>query len=61
MRARYLLESSELVRLGAREVVAEEVESAVEIIARMLRSLDVPGTAVAESIDDVRASAASTA
>jgi CPA2 family monovalent cation:H+ antiporter-2 len=41
MRTRYLLERSGLERLGA-EVVAEEVEGGVEIIARLLRRLEVP-------------------
>jgi CPA2 family monovalent cation:H+ antiporter-2 len=42
MRARYLREANALIRAGAHDVVAEEVEGAVEIVARMLRALDVP-------------------
>jgi len=42
MRARYLREANLLLQAGAHDVVAEEVEGAVEIVARMLRALEVP-------------------
>jgi hypothetical protein len=42
MRARYLREANALLEAGAHDVVAEEVESAVEVVARMLRALEVP-------------------
>jgi len=45
MRTRYQGEAQALVELGATEVVAEEVESAAEMIARMLRRLEVPAEA----------------
>lgn len=54
MRTRYMLERERLMKLGARDVVAEEVEGAVEIIARMLRWLDVPRNVIDESIRVVR-------
>jgi CPA2 family monovalent cation:H+ antiporter-2 len=54
MRTRYLLERESLLALGARDVVAEEVEGAVEIIARMLRSIDVPRNVIDELIRGVR-------
>ena len=54
MRARYLAECKELLDMGARDAVAEEVESAVEVIARMLRSLEIPRNVIDESIEDVR-------
>lgn len=55
MRTRYLLERDSLLKLGARDVVAEEVEGAVEIISRMLRSIDVPRNVIEQRIHDVRA------
>ncbi|HVW29714.1 MAG TPA: cation:proton antiporter [Polyangiaceae bacterium] len=45
MRAHYLREANALLEAGAHEVVAEEVESSLEIVARMLRMLDVPDEA----------------
>lgn len=54
MRTRYLLEREPLLKLGAKEVVAEEVEGAVEIISRMLRAIEVPRNVIDESIRDVR-------
>lgn len=41
-RSHYLYETSELLDLGANDVVAEEVEGAVEIVARILRAMEVP-------------------
>jgi CPA2 family monovalent cation:H+ antiporter-2 len=49
-----LLECESLVALGARDVVAEEVEGAIEIIARMLRNIDVPRNVIDELIRSVR-------
>jgi CPA2 family monovalent cation:H+ antiporter-2 len=54
MRTRYLTEREPLFKLGATDVVAEEVQSAVEIIARMLRFIDVPRNVIDESIRHVR-------
>jgi CPA2 family monovalent cation:H+ antiporter-2 len=54
MRTRYLLERERLLKIGASDVVAEEVEGAVEVIARMLRSLEVPRNLIDQSIHDVR-------
>jgi len=54
MRARYLLEREGLMRIGARDVVAEEVEGAVEMIARLLRWIEVPRNVIDERIKDVR-------
>jgi CPA2 family monovalent cation:H+ antiporter-2 len=42
MRTRYLAERGQLLQMGAKEVVAEEVEGAAEMIARMLREVEVP-------------------
>lgn len=55
MRTRYLVERNGLLELGARDVVAEEVEGAVEIIARMLRWIEAPRNVIDERIQRVRA------
>jgi CPA2 family monovalent cation:H+ antiporter-2 len=54
MRTHYLLERQPLLDLGAHDVVAEEVEGAVEVIARMLRTIDVPRNVIDERIRTVR-------
>jgi len=54
MRTRYLLERKELVRLGAAEVVAEEVEGGVELIARLLRRLEIPRNVINRCIREAR-------
>ncbi len=42
MRTHYLGECAELMKVGATDVVAEEVEAALEVLARLLRWCDVP-------------------
>lgn len=54
MRTRYLAEREGLLKLGAKDVVAEEVEGAVEIISRMLRGIDVPRNVIDDRIRGVR-------
>jgi CPA2 family monovalent cation:H+ antiporter-2 len=54
MRTRYLGERERLFALGAKEVVAEEVEGAVEIVTRMLRRAQVPEDAIDARIREVR-------
>jgi len=54
MRTRYLVERDLLRRLGARDVVAEEVEGAIEVIARMLRAVDVPAAEIDGCVRAVR-------
>jgi CPA2 family monovalent cation:H+ antiporter-2 len=54
VRSRYLLERSRLLGMGARDVVAEEVEGAVEIVARLLRWLETPRNLIEASIRTVR-------
>ena len=54
MRTRYLLERRTLMSLGATEVVAEEVEGGVEIIARLLRRLEVPRNVINRCIREAR-------
>ncbi len=55
MRTRFLVDRDPLFGLGARDVVAEEVEGAVEVIARMLRWNEVPRNVIDERIRSVRA------
>ncbi len=54
MRTRYLLEREGLMKLGAHDVVAEEVEGAVEMVSRMLRTIDVPRNVIDQRVRDVR-------
>jgi monovalent cation:H+ antiporter-2, CPA2 family len=55
MRTRYLAEREGLFKMGARDVVAEEVEGAVEVIARLLRSIELPRNVIESSIQGIRA------
>jgi monovalent cation:H+ antiporter-2, CPA2 family len=55
MRTRYLAEREGLMKMGARDVVAEEVEGAVEVIARLLRSIEVPRNVIETSLQAIRA------
>jgi CPA2 family monovalent cation:H+ antiporter-2 len=55
MRTRYLAEREGLLEMGARDVVAEEVEGAVEVIARLLRSIEVPRNIIEASLQSIRA------
>ncbi len=56
VRTRYLQEAPALVALGATNVVAEELEGGVEVLARLLRALDVPRNLIDECIREVRPS-----
>jgi monovalent cation:H+ antiporter-2, CPA2 family len=55
MRTRYLAERDALLKLGARDVVAEEVEGGVEIIARLLRAIETPRNVIDARLRSVRA------
>jgi CPA2 family monovalent cation:H+ antiporter-2 len=55
LRTRYLAERLPLLKLGARDVVAEEVEGGVEVLARLLRWLDMPRNVIDERVQEVRA------
>ncbi|RYZ06441.1 MAG: sodium:proton exchanger [Myxococcales bacterium] len=55
MRTRYLAEREGLMKMGARDVVAEEVEGAVEVIARLLRNIELPRNVIESSIQGIRA------
>lgn len=54
MRSRYLQDRESLLAIGAHDVVAEEVEGAVEVTSRMLRMLDVPRNIIDERIHELR-------
>jgi CPA2 family monovalent cation:H+ antiporter-2 len=54
MRTRYLAEREGLLKMGARDVVAEEVEGAVEVIARLLRAIELPRNVIDETIQAIR-------
>jgi CPA2 family monovalent cation:H+ antiporter-2 len=54
MRARYLAERKPLLETGVRDVVAEEVEGAVEIMARLLRWLEVPRNDIESRVREAR-------
>jgi monovalent cation:H+ antiporter-2, CPA2 family len=54
MRSHYLGERGALLKLGANDVVAEEVEGAIEIISRLLRWADVPRNVIDDRIREAR-------
>jgi CPA2 family monovalent cation:H+ antiporter-2 len=54
VRTRYIREVEELRAAGADEVIPEEFETSIEIVARVLRSLHVPGNLVATQVRVLR-------
>jgi CPA2 family monovalent cation:H+ antiporter-2 len=60
MRAHYHREREGLLALGAREVVAEEVEGAMEILTRLLRSVEIPRNQIERRIAEARRDTQST-
>lgn len=60
MRTRYLGEKEPLLKMGATDVVAEEVEGAVEILSRLLRWLEVPRNVIDDRIDEARSTTQTT-
>jgi CPA2 family monovalent cation:H+ antiporter-2 len=54
VRAHYLSDREALLALGAHEVVVEEVESGVEIVARALHHMGVPRNVVARRVVEAR-------
>jgi CPA2 family monovalent cation:H+ antiporter-2 len=55
VRTHYIGESSTLVELGAADVVSEELEGSVEILARVLRALGLARNVIDSEIDLARA------
>lgn len=60
MRAHYLAEKAALVKMGATDVVAEEVEGGIEILARLLRWLEVPRNVLERRLHEMRESTQTT-
>ena len=54
MRTRYLADRPGLIRLGAADIVAEEVEGGIEVLARLLRWCDVPRNVIDARILQMR-------
>jgi CPA2 family monovalent cation:H+ antiporter-2 len=54
IRTHYLAQRGRLLALGAREVVAEEVEGGLEILARILRWLGIPRNTIDQRIEEAR-------
>jgi CPA2 family monovalent cation:H+ antiporter-2 len=54
VRARYLAEREALLKMGANDVVSGELESAVEIMARVLRMMDIPRNLIDREVALVR-------
>lgn len=55
MRSRALEHRARLLEIGADDVVAEQVEGAVEVVARLLRALDMPRNVIDARIHALRA------
>ncbi len=54
IRTRFKNDRSALTALGATEIVAEEIEASIEIVARLLRRLEVPRNTIEKQIRAVR-------
>ncbi|MBI5845036.1 MAG: cation:proton antiporter [Deltaproteobacteria bacterium] len=54
IRCRYLGEAQGLLEMGATDVVAEEVEAGVEVLARLLRRLEIPRNVIENRISETR-------
>jgi monovalent cation:H+ antiporter-2, CPA2 family len=54
MRTRYIAEEEEAIALGASHVICEELESAVEAVARVMRQLAVPRNLIEERVEQIR-------
>ena len=61
MRSRYLADKPKLTRLGVNDVVAEEVEGGLEVLARLLRWSDVPRNTIDERLHAIREATQTTA
>ncbi len=61
VRTQFLGRTDEFVRLGATNVVASEVEGGLEVLARVLRSLEIPRNVIQTEISKARAVSQSSA
>lgn len=60
LRSHYLAEAPALFGLGAADVVAEEVEGAVEMLVRVLGALETPRNVIEERVREARAATQTT-
>jgi CPA2 family monovalent cation:H+ antiporter-2 len=56
VRSHFLAERENLIHLGANEVITEEVEAGMEVLAIVLRQLAVPRNVIQDQIEQARAS-----
>jgi CPA2 family monovalent cation:H+ antiporter-2 len=54
VRTRYISDVDDLRKLGANEIVPEELETSIEIFARLLEHYDVPRNLVWDFVDQLR-------
>ncbi len=54
VRTKYIAEAPRLLELGATDVIAEELETAMEVVARVLRAAGVPRNIIAERLAHAR-------
>jgi len=54
VRARYLTEKVVLAKIGAQDVVAEEVEGAIEVLVRLMRWLELPRNRIQARVREAR-------
>lgn len=56
VRSHFLAERQNLIQLGATDVITEEVEAGMEVLARVLRRLALPRNVIERQIDEARQS-----
>jgi CPA2 family monovalent cation:H+ antiporter-2 len=56
VRSHFLAERENLLSLGATDVIAEEVEAGMEVLAQVLRRLAVPRNVIQDQVEQARAS-----
>jgi K+/H+ antiporter YhaU regulatory subunit KhtT len=54
IRTRYITEHKEYAALGASDIVCEELEAGVEILARVMRHLGIPRNVLEQQVHDAR-------
>ncbi|HEU5181671.1 MAG TPA: cation:proton antiporter [Candidatus Polarisedimenticolia bacterium] len=54
VRTRYVTEIDELYKLGADEVIPEELEASVEVCNRLLRRVGIPGNVIGKELRGIR-------
>jgi CPA2 family monovalent cation:H+ antiporter-2 len=56
VRSHFLAERQSLIQLGATDVITEEVEAGMEVVAQVLRRLAVPRNVIEQQIEEARVS-----